>query len=315
MNPYLLTLTFLMLMSLLTSSEVVRFSQNSLGNHLHKQYQENLATSDTLKAYVGYDNFRLRKSDNEDVAVEEEIEKPPPKPSTSIPRPASLEFNCARPPNNSRLNFYLLLNTQVPPSLYEATARLMRNVYGNAYFFSPNAEYRILDALIALKEETKEFVYPDEMSKLDLGDPELQAIFYSMLKGSEECPSLLNFITFDKVKYHENKKVNLMFADPVVIESLINHHPTTESILKMRQTVWEEINDQEEHRLERTADECKGREILKKELAAEFRQILFDSGLDFKTYDKIFDYSLGKMGTILFIEDPLTGFIQREKYN
>jgi len=317
MNPYLLTLTFLMLMSILTSSEVVRFSQNNLGNQLHGHFQESLATTEDVRAHAALDDFRAHSSENKEEEEAKE-EKKPRKPSNSVHRSAPLGFNMARPPNNSRLNFYLIIHEEphkdYPLSIYETAARLMRNLYGDAAFFKPNVEYRLLDALIALKEETDGFTYPDELSTLTLGDPELQAAFYSMLKGAEGCPSLLNFITFDEEGTRDMKKVNLMFAAPCVVEALINDPQMSERLLALRDAFWEEILEQEAHRLERRKEECKNRSLLKQELREGFERILLDAGLDYNSYKWVFDLSLGKLGNILFVEDPQTAFVRREKY-
>lgn len=321
MNPYLLTLTFLMLMSVLTSSEVVRFSQNSLGNRLHNEYQESKDASETVRAHAALEDFRKH-----DPTVIDEVEKekkpsaPQRKSSNSVRRSTSLGFNFARPPNNSRLNLYLLLHEEphkdYPLSLYETAARLMRILYGDAKFYTPNAEYRVLDFLIEHKETTKDFSYPDELATMDLGEPELQAFFYCMLKGADERPSLLDFITFDKEGLtRERRKINLMFADHRLIEALLNNSQMTENLLAARAALWEEILDQEAHRLERTKEECKGRNQIRNELIAAYKKILLEAGLDYEPqYKWVFDLGLGHLGNILFIEDPKTGFVRREKY-
>ncbi|MCC5831945.1 MAG: hypothetical protein JJU12_02760 [Chlamydiales bacterium] len=320
MNPYLLTLAFLMLMSILTSSEVVRFSQGSLGIQLHNDYLDSKVASERALAHAAFEDFRKHNPD----AVEEEEKKKKPstprKPSAKVRRSTALGFNFTRPPNNSRLNLYLLLheepNKDYPLSLYEAAARLMHLLYAEAKFYEPNAEYRILDALIAQKKATALFSCPDELATLELGDPKLQAIFYCMLKGADERPSLLDFITFDKEGLsRDKKKVNLMFADRRLIEALLDNAQITEKLLAARAALWEEIFDQEAHRLERTKEECKGRNDLKRDLANVCRKIFLEAGLDFDTHYKwVFDLGLGHLGNILFIEDPKTGFVRREKY-
>ncbi len=322
MNPYLLTLTFLMLMSVLTSSEVVRFAQHSFGSQLHAQYQESLASLEAVKARAALEDFRKQDPEIVDEEVEEkkEVKKPSRPTPQSVRRSTPLEFNFERPPNNSRLNLYLLLHEEphknYPLSLYEAAARLMRLLYGESRFFEPNSEYRILDALIERKEETLAFTSPDEFAALDLGDVKLQTVLYCMLKGAEGSPSLLDFLTFDKEDLStERRKVNLMFADPRLIEALLNNSEMTEKLLAARASLWEEILYQEAHRLELIKEECKGRNQLKRELREAYKKILLEAGLDFdKHYKWVFDLGLGQLGNILYVEDPKTGFVRREKY-
>lgn len=320
MNPYLLTLMFLTLMSVLTSSEVARFAQSTLGSQLHSSYQESLAVAEGVKAIAAFEDFRLHAVETEDEEVSEKKKKPAKRTPSSKPRRStSLGYNFERPPNNSRLNLYLMLYTtphqDYPLSPYEVVARLMRHLYAEATFFNPGIEYAILDALIACKEEAKSFTFPDELATLDLGDPTLQMAFYHMLKGAEGCPSLLNFITFDHETRLEKKKVNLLFAAPCVIEALLNDDQVVEKLLTRREALWEKIFDHEAHRLERPPEKWIGRNQLKKELKADVTEILAEAGLDYaKHYKWVFDMGLGELGNILFIEDPQTGFIRREKY-
>lgn len=315
MNPYLLTLTFLMLMTVLTSSEVARFAQNNLGNQTHTDFQKSLLAAEEAKTQAALDDFRKQMSEDEkDKEIREQNKKP--KPSTSIRRSAPLGFNLTRPPNNARLNFYALLHKKPsgPFSLRETVARLMRSLYTGAKFFDavPQIEYHILEAL--KDQETENFKYPDELGILEFENENVQKVFYAMLKGAEGRPSLLNFITFDKEGSSNMKKVNLMFAAPCIIEALFEDPKISAQLIALRDAQWEEILDQEAHRLERTKEECKGRREFKKELKEGYERILSEAGLDSKQYNTALDISLGKLGNTLFIEDPITGFVRREKY-
>ncbi|MCH9626857.1 MAG: hypothetical protein S4CHLAM2_04880 [Chlamydiales bacterium] len=312
MNPYLITLTFLMLMSVLTSSEVARFSQGHIGSHFRAHYQESLATAEELRSFAALEDFRKDKVET----VEEKNEKPrKPKKAPAIRRSASLKFNLSRPPNGSRLNMEALIHENAaknyPLSTYEVGARLMRHLYAEASFYRPGDEYRILDALIALKEETTSFTTPDELSTLTFQDEALQYVFYSMLKGAEGSPSLLHYLTYDPDK---KSKVYLMFAAPCLIQALVENSQLTEKIVALRSTLWEEILDQEKNRLKRTKDQCKGRDDFKKEFKAKLKNLFDESGLQFDFFvPTVFDLGLGEMGSVLFIEDPDTGYVYREK--
>ncbi|MEZ5315278.1 MAG: hypothetical protein R3E91_03590 [Chlamydiales bacterium] len=318
MNPYLMTVAFLMLMSILTSSELNRFRHNSFRYQLQLDYQKRNRATENIVAHANLEDFQKEEKNEK----EERLPIPhSPKPQNQIPRSSSLGFNLSRPPNNSRLNLYLLIHTSphknYPLSLYEGFARLMRKLYGQASFYRADCEYKILDCLMKEKESTQSFSYPDELANLDLGNPELQTIFYSMIKGIEEYPSLLDFITFDREKLsREKRKLNLMFADALVIESLLDHPSLTKKLLVLRATFWKEILDQESHRLEREKEICKGRNQFKNELLEEYKKILSEEGLDYDlNYKWVFDLSLGELGNILFIEEAQTGFKIREKYS
>lgn len=311
MSPYLMTLIFLTLMSVLTSSEVIRFSQHNIGDRLYTHFQEGLVESENEKAQADLENFRMHIKE----VSQTDVEKPKRSSrKSSNRRSRSLGFNLSRPPNNSRLNLYLIIHRYpIADYLYECTARLIRSLYSEAEFFKqiPNVEYRILNKLNDLKEKTVDFNYPDELSTLDFEEEELQKIFYLMLKGAEGCPSLLNYITFDDPQKltRTTKKVNLMFAAPCVIEALFNNPDVSEQVITLRDHLWAEIIDQETNRLQRTKDEGKNRTIFKNEFKEGLEKIL-PSGIK---PTEFFDLSLGKLGNILFLKDPETDFIRREK--
>ncbi|MFC2049420.1 hypothetical protein ACFLR2_01950, partial [Chlamydiota bacterium] len=59
----------------------------------------------------------------------------------------------------------------------------------------------------------------------------------------------------------------------------------------------------------------RGRRDLSKDLKRALEEVLVSSGLDAKRYiTHVFDYGLGKPGTILFIENSQTHIVTREKY-
>lgn len=325
MNSYFVTLVFLTLMGMLTSSEVVRFSQKSLGSHFFALQQEKMALFDELAAYGALDDFRLdKKNEVEDEIIQNEKPKRSPSKKNSLRRSASLKFNLSRPPNNSRLNLYPLLHNALGKNesgkkelfnRYETAARLMRSLYQGTYFFFANAEYQILDKLIQLKDQTTSFQFPDELSSLDFQDPSLQNVLYLMLKGAEGRPSLLNYVTFDNPANitPAQKKINLLFASPTLIHALFENSLLADHVLSIRDAQWEEIFFQEAHRLQSTADKDKKRRDFKKELRKNICSLFLDSRIPKKNLD-LFDYSLGKYGNILFVEDEQTGFVYREKH-
>lgn len=319
MNPYLFTLVFLMMMSLLASSEVVRFSQATLEHKCYTDSRDELAEAQEMHALSQLD------------ALKEEINptpnhrpQAPSKPKkSSAKRIISLQVNTARPPNNARLNIYNLLylssKYQGEFSLYETLACLMRNLYKEEPFFQQisRAEYLILDRLIDKKDNMASFTTPDELSTLNLGDDNLQEIFYYMFKGTKRAPPLLNYLTFDKVGTKGNSKkwkINLLFTDPHILKAIFPNQEIAEKIARGRAEIWEEIVDQENRRLNGSKEEGKGRTYFNKKLEAVLKEALEGKGLDYVAYEKIFDLTLGHSGNVIFLTDSETGNVTRTKF-
>ncbi|MCH9625189.1 MAG: hypothetical protein S4CHLAM123_03590 [Chlamydiales bacterium] len=324
MSPYLFTLTFLFMMSFLTSSQVNQFKQNTLEMRLYQQSRLTFAQKEELRELSHLEEFR---ASTEATTQERKKAKPIATKCTSTAKHSTpLCFNTARPPNNSRLNIYLLLhgertrNTPKEFALEETLANLMRNLYQEAPFFHQvsNAEERIIEKLIEKKEETLNFDSPDQLSVLSMDDPQLQQVFYQMLKGTAEAPSLLNYITFDRSEERlrgQRRKINLMFVSQELLHAIFPRGTVAADLLQYRDSLWAEIFDQEEHRLERSAEECKNRSQLKQDLHTAFANILESSGYSVNGYkSQVFDFGIGDSGNILFVKDASTGEIVREKY-
>ncbi len=310
MNPFLFTITFLTLIGILTSSEVVKYTHESFNQHLFKGHVAADLEREKIIQTSYFEDYRLQESEN-----------PIPKTSSINPTPAphkknstSLNFNHIRPPNNSRLNFFLLLSSSEKAFHYETAAILMRSLYGKMDFFNkiPNAEFEILDALIAKKDETLNFTYPDELATIDLSNHDLQKIFVAMLKGGNGYPSLLHYITFDSKGSSFQQKVNFMFLSPELLYAICPKASLATDLLTLQEQAWVEINYQEQNKTE--FEECKGRTELKKDLLEAFTQTVQKADIDTDAFVKLFDFSLGKPGNILFIKDIASNIVQREKY-
>lgn len=318
MNPYLCTLTFLMLMSILTSSEVNRFSHTNFNNNLYKNYQKNSLVMEETIAQEKLEDFKASSIDSDKKIDPVEKEKQPKDPAKGDgDKKTALGFNMKRPPNNSRLNLYLLMHQDEQHLLYDTMTRLIKKLYGESAFFQKRmgAANLILDSWIGQKEEMSDFAYADELCSIDLKNADLQTIVYHMFKGSENTSSLLDFVTFDSNFSRETKKINLLFANAALVESLLNDDRLSKSVLSLRDQVFSEILYQENHKKDTPKEHYKNRTDFKNELKLGFKQILVDRGLPIKTYTKFFDFSLGKPGNILFIPDQKSGLMQRTKYH
>lgn len=325
MSTYLYTLSFLLIMSLLTSSEMLKFTHDSVETRLYTQSQVILAEAEESRELAHLEQFRLIKNDQEPIPREKK-KRASKKANSKVRRSAPLRFNTSRPPNNSRLNFYLLLfpehqlKAAKNYSLYEVAARLMQILYGEHPLFQsiPGAERRILNRLLAQKEKAAQFTTPDELSSLPMEDTALQDLFYTLLTGTEDLPPLLNYITFDRGDAPlsgQRAKINLMSADPALLMAIFDNQQITDHVVAIRDALWEEIFDQEEHRLERTTETCKTRSQIKDILEEKVHLVFAEYGLNADRYKSgVFDYGLGDLGSILFLEDPLTGTMIRKKY-
>ncbi len=304
MNPYLLTLTFLTVMSLFTSSEMVSFVASSHSLKMHDHYAQTLLAAEKARAERELELFRASNPDPLPCTPSEPGDH---EPTDQIP---SLDYDPERPPNNSRINFYLVLHgtlhKDLPPEStpYKMAARLMRILYGSAPFYYAGAEREILDKLLEKKSESEGFYSPDQLSSIAMDHPKLQHLFYAMLKGSDGYPPLLDFITYDEEGSREMQKINLMFASEEVVRAAIDHPHLAERLLAMRNQTWTAISEQ---------SEGQNRTYFKTNLTEEFKKNLDSLGLNFENYKWLFDLSLGKKGTILFKTDPKTGLTHRQK--
>ena len=323
MNPYLFTVAFLLLMGLLTSSEVVRFSQRSLEQKCYLSSRSLLATTEELREWTHLEELRGEEPPPKPPA-ETRPEIPPQPRNSKTKRIAPLRINTARPPDNSRLNLYRLFNEsdadKAPEhfSFYEVIAQLMRDLYGEEPYFQElsDMEYLILDQMMDNREQMA-WTTPDQLSSMKIENQKIHTALYFMLKGNKHAPSLLNFLTYDPIDSpnKQSRKLNFLFADPHIIHALFPTGGTADLLLARREILWDAILDQEKNRLKRERIECKGRSEWNTEIKLLLEETLTSEGLDAKKYlTHVFDYGLSEPGTLLFTQDPLTGATLREKY-
>jgi hypothetical protein len=321
MHPLMLTLSFILLIALLVTAEVTSFVGNSTNDRGWRNY---LFAEQAKKEEIAASSFHEIRT-----LIPEIVEKePPPKPTPTPTKPGksshrkspALSFNTACPPNNSRLNFFHVLFDGEESNTYEIAAELLRQLYGSSSYFRElgRVEYRLLEALKERKEETKDFSTPDELSSIVLNDGRLADVFHMLLKGGldqtgNRMPSLLNYITFDKSAHGDQKKINLMFASKELILAALKDERLTAELLKEREALWLLILDQEEHRLEREKEDCLNRTQVKKQFQQVVERLLSSHGRDYEREKKLFDFGLGKQGTVLFLKDEKTGYLIREK--
>jgi hypothetical protein len=328
MNPYLMTITFLTLLGLVTSSEMVRFRTTSIEQKYYTEVCMQEEQTEELRALSRLDDLRHAGSQTptgKDSSQDSFEPTPPMSEKKSSKRVRALGVHAARPPNNGRLNFYTLLHQEPAEkapeefSLYEVAARLLRILYEKEPICQKTIdfEYLLLNRLIDKKQQTSSFTTPDELSTLDLEDERLQNILTTILKGTALSPSLLNHITFDKIESHrvQNRKINLLFADPHLIQAIFPEREIANQLSLRLQAIWDEIEYQESQRSTLKADEAYGRRDFSDEIKDVLRETLSTAGLNPDRYEShVFDCTLGKPGTVLFVEDQLTHNLIRQKY-
>ena len=179
-------------------------TQTKLSRNLLKSYEEH--NYETIKA------AKQPKSPHQNSS-----ETPKEKKAKEIPKPPSINPECAR------LNLWPLLyaDKKELPFLYEQLAQLLRLYYKKPLFsfFSEksNLEYLLLDAwLAALKKQIDGPSKEDEivLEKAAFSDRSLQILYYNMLRGSKgKYPPLLDFIKAVRPSDRQ-EKVCLLHATP-----------------------------------------------------------------------------------------------------
>lgn len=287
MAPFVTILTYLLILSTLLVSETKLFYAREKSAYCRslfckREEERSFEKSRTLiQAFVP------------STTVKEKRPSEPKEESVRIAEP--LELHRKRPPNNSRLNFHLLFLQGKQGPLYEPAARLLRLLYKGQPFFDaiPTCEYALLDALIAQKDQTALFRYPDELASLTLTTPALTSAWHTMLSTS-----LLNHITFDRAVHKEMARINLLFASEPLLTALLA--PTS-------------LYAEKEAYLQRlfllNADPT-GRPT-RSEVTAHLKT-LFTSHCP-PDLHPFFDFTTGHSGNILFTTDPTTGWVERSK--
>jgi hypothetical protein len=187
-------------------------------------FQSRIASRRNQKAHVGLRKAELsflRQSEKEHYnglpgipvkAVKEKGISAPAK--DREPKANEPKFN----PICARLNLFPLIDAgrNEHPNLYETSAKLLRTFY----LTEKGLEYKILDAIVAAGKRAlrEEVILPIET--LDLNDPELQSIYYTMLKGTKKytlgkkgSPPLLDYIKIER----KESPVCLFDAHPTML--------------------------------------------------------------------------------------------------
>lgn len=128
--------------------------------------------------------------------------------------------------------------------LYEPLAALLRLLYQDRLYAKEqngeDLEYRLVEAML---KKARKLSHVENLSELYPDDPKLKAIYYRMLKGTNQysresgIPPLSDFLCFDK----EGKAASLCFASPLILEALFGSEIAS-GILAEEKKKWEESN-------------------------------------------------------------------------
>lgn len=309
MQPFILIMTLLLVFSFFTTSELKRYLNSAYLEKSFVSINEKKHALEKLKKMAELQELKTASQDKSEYIVEKKKEKKPTEKKPQKKRSYKLNFDTARPPNNSRLNLYhfLFQDDSKHQTLFE---NLLLTLYSKAPFCSdiPNFEKMISQKLLLEKERFKEAKFetkfPDEISSVQFDDDKLQTAFYWMLKGKDAYPSLLNYLTFDTKTNRNSAKINLLFAPKELIMIIFNNPKTSDKILHFRDELFSQIL---------TPETPLTRELIQEKMKEQFVSVLMDDNLPIDEYKKLFDFTLGKPGNVAFIEDPLTKKLIREK--
>jgi hypothetical protein len=225
--PYVLAILFLM--GLLTLSSV----------------RQTLVHQSGERAYVGaISALREGRSQYDTVRfMQPSPIKGPRKSSSRPPRQEAPEGDDEESQNRWRFTRYdtLLDLNQLPQHQtkihqgglidhYKVLTRLLHLLYSNQPWWSEGLEHEIADALVA-KLDGK-LPSPDQVANIDLGDQRLQDIYYRMIKGGDQIPSLLDYLSAEPAS--KPQPINLYHAPEALIAALFDSAEQAHEIVLFR---------------------------------------------------------------------------------
>lgn len=304
MSPFVFTCLFLVIIGTMTSSEFQGLQKDLWLQSLIRRHITKEEHLHRLTAQAHFDDL------HEERAATPQRPYTPRKPSINRPAATSttLHYNTARPPNNSRLNLYLFIQEE-DPFLYDVAVCLLRNLYSQSSGYVPGIEIQLLQTLRQHKGAMENFTTPDELASIPFQDPTLQAWWYTILRGDgENTPSLLHYITYDPPGTMNQKKINLLFASPELRAAIFQDATVAEQLDTILANLWrvilEEKTSIETEKITRT----KIRQTLQKQVVDLIEQSHLPTEMR-----KKFDFTMGKSGDVIFLQDPLTGKWERRR--
>ncbi|WP_375793832.1 hypothetical protein O1W69_01900 [Chlamydia sp. 12-01] len=324
MQSYIFTLLCLASLVSMVSFDAVNARKRCVCSRIIEN-NENLFTAQrSACAEVEYQERSKKISAIEKISKDEEISSPKKTAKVATKKKRKyrlLKVPFSRPPNNSRFNLHALM--QESPEYYADSAswhaifiRLLKRVYVDTGCVPPGSEYAITEALLSKKAEIleggKKFG-PDVIETLTLPSQEAD-ILYTMLRGSKTTQSLLNFLHYEE-KAQGLIKLNLVFADPLLLEAVVDHPVAYQELEALRGGIWESVKRQEqsiqEHGEAAALELFKTRTDFRMELRDKTQVLLSQYDLLALLNKKVFDFTLGSAGDYIYLIDPETGAVSR----
>ncbi|MEF9519629.1 hypothetical protein SBV45_01870 [Chlamydia crocodili] len=324
MQSYIFTLLCLTSLISMVSFDAVNARKRCVCSRIIES-NENLFTAQrSACAEVEYQEKSKKISAVEKISKDEEIVSPKKTAKVATKKKRKyrlLKVPFSRPPNNSRFNLYALM--QESPEHYADAAswhaifvRLLKRVYVDTGCVPPGSEYAITEALLSKRAEIleggKKFG-ADVIETLTLPSQEADTL-YIMLRGSKKTQSLLNFLHYEE-KSQGLIKVNLVFADSLLLEAIVDHPVACQELETFRGGIWESVKRQEqsiqEHGEAAALELFKTRTDFRMELRDKTQVLLSQYDLLPLLNKKIFDFTLGSAGDYIYLIDPETGAVSR----
>ncbi len=209
------------------------------------QFQKHLSSRRSQTAYIGLrkaERSLLRQSEAKTFRDTPGTIIKPLKHKAATPKEKKAARYPAINPPCCRLNLFPLLidGKENHPARYELAAKLLRTFYP-AEFKKKGFEYHLLDSLIesgklALKEQD---TLP--LETISLNDPELQPLYYQLLKGTKHAdlftakgaPPLIDYFKIDRAV----EPICLFHAHPHMLTPFFGVKPTPALYQKLHQEV------------------------------------------------------------------------------
>lgn len=325
MSPLVITTAFLAFFSIMTTHALNRFVDHTRHEQFYLKAHEQKTTLAYEKEAALYAEKRVKLKDpGRNRGGDEDLLKPEPSPSHKD-HPRSLKIDLHRPPDNSRLNLYLLVEGKefqaTPEELHRPLLfqKLLDLLYADFPPFQqiPDASLQLLTHLTQAKDQIQELQNPEELATIDLEDPSLQELLYLLLRG-EGCPSLLEYVTLRQPhtdRSYREMKLNLYFCKPELLSIIFENDALAFELHKIRSELLQEALLQEENRLEMAFRDGQNRTYFDKALKIAFSDLMMRHGLNEKEVTCLFEFTLGKMGSLLTYRDEETGLQVRQRLN
>lgn len=297
MNPLILTIAILTILSATTCGAVKRWVDRS---HCHQLLKGGLeAARDARNGYE--EQLYLIETTKRAKPIKSEGESIPK--STAKKRAESKsQKKRSWSPISTRLNLSPLLNEVKRESdgieignespYVAITAALMRQLYGKCDWFQevPTVEYAIIETLqrqckrnehgVTLFGFRGELTLPDHLAAVPMEEEKVQQIWSKMVLGGATHPSLLDWVEMEK----KSRKINLLLAPQQLLAAIFPNPSDVEMVVSARDSALDQFIED----LKVNPDEADANEVIEQMRTAVERASLPDryaALVEYKVYN------------------------------